>query len=52
MCGRAASRKQSTFKDNSMTDSGKIFAFDLTRRRPRSFRCRLGGYVILPRMLD
>jgi hypothetical protein len=35
-----------------MTDSSKIFAFDLTQRPPRSFRCRLGGYVILPRMLD
>jgi hypothetical protein len=25
---------------------------DLTRRPPRSPRCRLGGYVTLPRMLD
>ncbi len=25
---------------------------DLTQRAPRSMRCRLGGYVILPRMLD
>lgn len=25
---------------------------DLTQRPPRSPRCRLGGYVILPRMLD
>ncbi len=25
---------------------------DLTKRPPRSPRCRLGGYVILPRMLD
>jgi hypothetical protein len=25
---------------------------DLTRRPPRSPRCRLGGYVLLPRMLD
>jgi hypothetical protein len=25
---------------------------DLTQRPPRSFRVRLGGYVILPRMLD
>jgi hypothetical protein len=27
-------------------------AFDLTQRPPRSPRVRLGGYVILPRMLD
>jgi hypothetical protein len=27
-------------------------AFDLTKRAPRSPRVRLGGYVILPRMLD
>lgn len=25
---------------------------DLTRRAPRSLRCRLGGYAVLPRMLD
>ena len=25
---------------------------DLTRRPPRSLRCRLGGYAVLPRMLD
>ena len=29
-----------------------ISAPDLTKRAPRSPRCRLGGYVILPRMLD
>ena len=29
-----------------------IQAFDLTKRPPRSPRVRLGGYVILPRMLD
>jgi hypothetical protein len=28
------------------------FAPDLTKRAPRSPRIRLGGYVILPRMLD
>ncbi|MGA2555621.1 MAG: DUF5069 domain-containing protein, partial [Verrucomicrobiota bacterium] len=27
-------------------------AVDLTQRPPRSPRVRLGGYVILPRMLD
>lgn len=30
----------------------KIAAPDLTQRPPRSPRVRLGGYVILPRMLD
>lgn len=25
---------------------------DLTKRPPRSVRCRLGGYALLPRMLD
>ena len=30
----------------------KIPAFDLTQRAPRSARVRLGGYVLLPRMLD
>jgi hypothetical protein len=29
-----------------------ISAPDLTKRPPRSARCRLGGYVLLPRMLD
>jgi hypothetical protein len=29
-----------------------IAAPDLTQRPPRSPRCRLGGYVLLPRMLD
>ena len=29
-----------------------IFAPDLTKRPPRSPRTKLGGYVILPRMLD
>ena len=28
------------------------FFIDLTQRPPRSFRVRLGNYVILPRMLD
>ncbi|MGI8438212.1 MAG: DUF5069 domain-containing protein [Chthoniobacterales bacterium] len=34
-----------------MTDK-KIAAPDLTQRAPRSPRCGLGGYVLLPRMLD
>ncbi len=29
-----------------------ISAPDLTTRPPRSVRCRLGGYALLPRMLD
>lgn len=34
-----------------MTNSD-LSAPDLTQRSPRSPRCRLGGYVLLPRMLD
>jgi hypothetical protein len=29
-----------------------LSAPDLTKRPPRSGRCRLGGYAVLPRMLD
>lgn len=32
--------------------STSIFSLDLTQRPPRSARVKLGGYVILPRMLD
>ncbi len=32
--------------------SQTISAPDLTQRAPRSIRARLGGYIILPRMLD
>jgi hypothetical protein len=35
-----------------MEHSPKIAAPDLTKRPPRSPRCRLGGYVTLPRILD
>jgi len=35
-----------------MNNSTRISAPDLRQRPPRSPRCRLGGYVILPRMLD
>ena len=35
-----------------MPESPTISAPDLTQRPPRSPGCRLGGYVILPRMLD
>ncbi len=34
------------------TNTTKISAPDLTKRPPRSPRIRLGGYVLLPRMLD
>lgn len=36
----------------TMTESSNISAPDLTQRPPRSPRCRLGGYVSLPRILD
>ncbi len=32
--------------------NNNIFALDLTTRPPRSPRSRLGGYALLPRMLD
>ena len=35
-----------------MPDTSKISAPDLTKRPPRSPHCRLGGYVILARLLD
>ena len=35
-----------------MPDPSKMSAPDLTQRPPRSPHCRLGGYVILPRILD
>ncbi len=35
-----------------MSETKEISAPDLTQRPPRSPRCRLGGYVLLPRMLD
>jgi hypothetical protein len=35
-----------------MSNASTISAPDLTQRPPRSPRCRLGGYAILPRMLD
>jgi hypothetical protein len=36
----------------STPDTTNISAPDLTKRPPRSGRCRLGGYALLPRMLD
>ncbi|MDX1951982.1 MAG: DUF5069 domain-containing protein [Verrucomicrobiota bacterium] len=38
--------------DKTLSSTGAGFAPDLTQRPPRSARVRLGGYVILPRMLD
>jgi hypothetical protein len=35
-----------------MSDTSKISAPNLAQRPPRSPRCRLGGYAILPRLLD
>jgi hypothetical protein len=35
-----------------MSNSNTMSAPDLTKRPPRSPRCRLGGYAILPRLLD
>ena len=35
-----------------MPDDKKIFALDLTKRPPRSPRLCLGGYALLPRMLE
>ena len=35
-----------------MTNPSSIAAPDLTKRPPRSVRSRLGGYALLPRMLD
>lgn len=35
-----------------MSNSNTFSAPDLTKRPPRSPRCRLGGYATLPRLLD
>jgi hypothetical protein len=35
-----------------MSATSTLSAPDLTKRAPRSGRCRLGGYALLPRMLD
>lgn len=35
-----------------MPETSSISGPDLTQRPPRSPRCKLGGYVTLPRMLD
>jgi hypothetical protein len=34
------------------TKSNVLSAPDLTKRAPRSTRCRLGGFALLPRLLD
>ena len=36
----------------SPATSSSLAAPDLTKRPPRSSRCQLGGYALLPRMLD
>lgn len=38
--------------ENSDHKAGHMNAPDLTKQPPRSPRCRLGGYALLPRMLD
>ncbi len=41
------------YPDNSdMSGKPPLRAYDLTRRPPRSCYVRLGGYVILPRLID
>lgn len=35
-----------------MSTSSSLSAPNLTQRAPRSTRCQLGGYVLLPRLLD
>ena len=42
--------QRATFSLNMSTS--KLSAPDLTQRPPRSPRTRLGGFVLLPRMLD
>ncbi len=37
---------------NKIVSEPKNSGPDLTQRPPRSARCRLGGFVLLPRMLD
>jgi hypothetical protein len=39
-------------RQETTTMPSPIHAPDLTQRPPRSPRCRLGGFVLLPRMLD
>ena len=46
------SRDDVSYLKKKMSANSQIEAPDLTQRPPRSPRCRLGGYVILPRMLD
>ena len=41
-----------SMKPKHMSKSANITAPDLTQRPPRSPRSRLGGYALLPRMLD
>ena len=45
-------RRSNTIRTNRTKNSEKLSAPDLTQRPPRSPRARLGGYALLPRMLD
>jgi hypothetical protein len=38
--------------NKSMANKSSFSVPDLTQRAPRSLRCRLGGYAILPRLID
>jgi hypothetical protein len=39
-------------RKNPMTNLSSCLAPDLAQRAPRSLRCRLGGYAVLPRLID
>jgi hypothetical protein len=41
-----------SLKKNPMPNQSSFLAPDLTQRAPRSLRCRLGGYAVLPRLID
>jgi Domain of unknown function (DUF5069) len=47
-----AENQISSTKPKHMSTPKNILATDLTQRPPRSPRSRLGGYMLLPRMLD
>jgi hypothetical protein len=38
--------------NNAIPDTSSFLMPDLTQRAPRSLRCRLGGYAVLPRLID
>ena len=43
---------QTQSHSNRIASAAALSAPDLTQRPPRSPRCRLGGYALLPRLLD